>query len=184
VEGIGDAYVGEQTIKSVNFDQNKKDSIVKEETDIRWEQRFANFKKAMAKLTEAAAGIDPEREDEDLAEALSELEKEGLIQRFEYTHELAWNVMKDYLNFQGVQNIGASRDATREAFKIGLIHDGETWMDMIKSRNLSTHTYNASTAEEIYLKIIRDYYPLLRAFQQKMEALRSGKQSDIFSKEL
>lgn len=111
-------------------------------------------------------------------------EKEGLIQRFEYTHELAWNVMRDYLVYQGEQNIGGSRDATREAFRIGLITDGEGWMDMIKSRNLTSHTYNNSTAEEIYLKIIKEYYPLFLTFHQKMTSLRSDTQGDIFALEI
>lgn len=157
---------------------------MKEDTDIRWEQRFSNFNKAMVKMSQAAAGIDPALDDDALEDALTELEKEGLIQRFEYTHELAWNVMKDYLSFQGIQNLVGSRDASREAFKLGLINDGEGWMDMIKSRNMTTHTYNEATAAEIYLKIIRDYYPLFLSFQKKMESLRSGKQGDIFSKDL
>lgn len=129
--------------------------------DIRWEQRFANFNRAFDKLQKAVqtATKNPKK--------LSELEKEGMIQRFEYTHELAWNVMKDYLLYQGYTEIGGSRDATREAFKINLIGDGEGWMDMIKSRNLTTHTYNEDTAEEIYQKIIRTYYPLFVLFQQK-----------------
>lgn len=162
-----------------------------ESADIRWEQRFSNFNKAVAKLTQVVSGLKLNVDDDDLAldddqlsDALTDLEKEGLIQRFEYTHEFAWNVMKDYLTYQGVQNIGASRDATREAFKIGLISNGERWMDMIKSRNLSSHTYNESTAEEIFIKIVREYYPLFLSFQQKMESLRSSMQADLFSVEL
>lgn len=144
--------------------------------DIRWEQRFANFNKALAKLASAVKDQEPE--------SLSELEKEGLIQRFEYTHELAWNVMKDYLAYQGNTMIGGSRDATREAFKINLIEDGETWMDMIKSRNQTTHTYNEETAEDIFQKIIHKYFALFIAFQRKMETFRDGSQQNIFSQDI
>jgi nucleotidyltransferase substrate binding protein (TIGR01987 family) len=152
--------------------------------DIRWEQRYANFKKAMAKMDQVVSSIPPAQDDKDLAGALSELEIEGLIQRFEYTHELAWNVMKDYLVFQGAQNIGGPRDATREAFKIGLVQNDEGWMDMIKSRNMSSHTYNKSTAEAIYFKIVREYYPLFKDFEQKMESLRTGGHEELLSKDV
>ena len=149
--------------------------------DIRWEQRFSNFNRAFGKLNEITASLN---RDEDFSEQLSELEKEGLIQRFEYTHELAWKVMKDYLEYQGTTDIGGSRDATREAFKIGLIENGEIWMDMIKSRNLTTHTYNEATAEEIFLQIVNDYSNQFSRFQSKMETYRSGKQQDIFSQDI
>ncbi|KGO92074.1 nucleotidyltransferase substrate binding protein [Flavobacterium subsaxonicum] len=151
-------------------------------TDIRWEQRFTNFNKAFAKLKETVDTLDPEADN--FSDALSDLEKEGLIQRFEYTHELAWKVMKDYIEYQGSTDIGGSRDATREAFKMGLIDNGETWMDMIKSRNLTTHTYNEATAEDIFTKIVNDYFKLFTAFQSKMEHYRSREQQDIFSIEL
>jgi nucleotidyltransferase substrate binding protein (TIGR01987 family) len=90
---------------------------------------------------------------------LSELEEQGLIQSFEYTHELAWNVLKDFLEEQGAKNLYASKDSTREAFKAGLIQNGEIWMDMIQSRNLTSHTYNQEIAREIASKIIENYAP-------------------------
>ena len=151
-------------------------------TDIRWEQRFANFNRAFAKLQETVDSLNPN--EDGFEDTLSELEKERLIQRFEYTHELAWNVMKDYIEYQGATDVGGSRDATRSAFKIGLIADGEQWMDMIKSRNLTTHTYNEETADTIFTKIVTDYFGLFKAFQIKMEGYRDGKQQDIFSGEL
>ena len=147
------------------------------EYDIRWEQRFANFNRAFVKLQEAVQAAKD-------ATGLSELEKEGTLQRFEYTHELAWNVMKDYLIYQGNTTIGGSRDATREAFKINIIEDGEAWMDMIKSRNLTTYTYDEQTADKIYQRIIHVYYPLFAKFQDKMENLRGSTQSDIFTEDL
>jgi len=101
--------------------------------DIRWIQRFQNFKRAFARLAEAAA-LAKQRE-------LSELEEQGLIQAFEFTHELAWNVLKDYLEAQGFVDLIGSKNATREAFKNGLLEDGKVWMDMIEARNLTSHTY-------------------------------------------
>jgi nucleotidyltransferase substrate binding protein (TIGR01987 family) len=98
----------------------------------------------------------------------NEILKEGLIQRFEYTHELAWNVMKDYAAYQGNSNIGGSRDATREAFQLQLITEATIWMDMIGSRNKTTHTYNEGTSNEIYNKILNEYYSAFVDFQKKL----------------
>lgn len=105
--------------------------------------------------------------------------KEGLIQRFEYTHELAWNVMKDFLENAGNTNIFGSKDATREAFAQGLLGDGEIWMDMIKSRNKTSHTYNQETADDIFIKIMHHYFEQFLNFRNKMEEMRSGKQGQI-----
>ena len=127
---------------------------------IRWKQRFSNYKKALAQLTKF---ID---EDE-----LNELEKQGLIKAFEYTHELAWNLLKDYLQDQGIQNITGSKDSVREAFKVGLIEDGESWMDMIKDRNQTVHTYNESTAEAIATNIQTRFFALFVTLCEKMQVL-------------
>ena len=113
------------------------------EQDIRWKQRFSNYQKAYAKLAEVVKN--------NTLEQLTDLEKEGLIQRFEYTYELAWKVMKDYLEYQGITGITGSRDAIREAFQKELITNGENWMNMIKSRNQTTHLYNEATAQELSL---------------------------------
>lgn len=149
--------------------------------DIRWHQRFSNYTKAFLKLEQSVAFIkiyymsneDIRLDNVDLSYILDEIIKEGLIQRFEYTHELAWNVMKDYAEYQGNNNVGGSRDATREALQLKIIEDGEQWMDMIMSRNKTTHTYNEATAEEIYNKIIEVYFPLFLSFKIKMEEKRS-----------
>ena len=138
--------------------------------DIRWEQRFSNYNKALLKLSEAVL-LNQERE-------LSELEKQGLIQAFEYTHELAWKVMQDYLIYQGYTEIRGSRDATREAFRIELVTDGDNWMEMIKNRNLTSHTYNEETSEEIYKNIIEDFHPLFIEFQKVMRDIKE-KESKI-----
>lgn len=128
--------------------------------DIRWQQRFQNFEKAFKLLEDAVL---QSRESD-----LNELEEQGLIQRFEFTHELAWNVIKDYFEYQGNTSITGSRDASREAFNRGLIEDGEGWMEMIKSRNQSSHTYNEEVADRIIQKIINNYYFLFLAFKQEM----------------
>ncbi len=129
--------------------------------DIRWQQRFSNYKKALLHLDNAVK-LSEQR-------ALSYLEKQGVIQAFEFTHELAWNVLKDYLQDQGNQSIKGSKDGTREAFRVGLIADGEQWMAMIQSRNVSSHTYDERTAEQLVNAIIEHYFPLFESLQTEME---------------
>jgi nucleotidyltransferase substrate binding protein (TIGR01987 family) len=142
--------------------------------DIRWEQRFSNYSKAMDKLQESVEYIQSSHLNENTDEVeklavLDEMVKEGLIQRFEYTHELAWKVMKDFAEYQGTTNISGSRDAIREALQMNLIQSGEVWMDMMLSRNKSSHTYNEATANEIYSKILSEYFPELIKFRITME---------------
>jgi nucleotidyltransferase substrate binding protein (TIGR01987 family) len=142
--------------------------------DIRWEQRFSNYSKAMDKLQESVEYIQSSHLNEKTDEVeklavLDEMVKEGLIQRFEYTHELAWKVMKDFAEYQGATNISGSRDAIREALQMNLIHSGEVWMDMMLSRNKTSHTYNEATANEIYSKILSEYFPELKKFRITME---------------
>ncbi len=132
-----------------------------ENQDIRWKQRFSNFEKALLKLSEVI----------EKKEILSDLEKEGLIQRFEFTHELSWQVMKDFLIYDGIQNIIGSRSTVREAFNKGIISNGEVWMEMIESRNRTSHTYLESILESEYNKITKNYYPLFIEFQIKMKSL-------------
>jgi nucleotidyltransferase substrate binding protein (TIGR01987 family) len=131
--------------------------------DIRWKQRFDNYLRAFQALRRAVE-LAAQRD-------LSELEQQGLVQGFEFTHELAWKVLKDYLEEQGVAGIIGSKNATREAFKNGLIDDGEAWMEMIKARNLSSHTYNPETAEEIVENIITRFYPAFELMARKFTSL-------------
>lgn len=135
-----------------------------ENTDIRWVQRYSNFKKALAKMSEA---IDIVAEKYDWQDSIDELLKEGLIQRFEYTHELAWKVMKDYEEYQGYNNIRGSRDAIRLALQIGIIEDKE-WLETIEDRNLTSHNYDEEVAEDVFISIVNDYYPLLVKFDETM----------------
>ncbi len=152
--------------------------------DIRWQQRLSNYKKAFLKLEEAVTKITEHYKmdkdgsiDED--QFLDDIIKEGLIQRFEYTHELAWNVMKDFLENAGNMNIFGSKDATREACTVGLMDNGDVWMDMIKSRNKTSHTYNEETADDIFLRVMRVYYPEFVKFLSRMEGLSIGKQEKL-----
>jgi len=131
--------------------------------DTRWIQRLQNYSQALNQL-KLAVELSTQR-------PLTDLEKQGLIQSFEFTHELAWNVIKDYFLYQGNSSITGSRDATREAFQKGLILDGDNWMEMIKSRNQTSHTYNQKVAKDIVEKIQFSYLNLLILFEQKMIVL-------------
>lgn len=124
-------------------------------TDVRWRQRASNYRRALARLAEAVelSGHRP----------LSDLERQGLIQAFEFTHELSWKTLKDFLISRGVVELYGSRDTTREAFAQGLISDGEAWMEMIRHRNLSTHTDDEATVQEIVTAVVSRY---LGAFQE------------------
>jgi len=129
--------------------------------DIRWMQRFQNFTKAVHRLQDYVQKPN-----------LNELEEQGLIQAFEYTHELAWNTIKDFLEFHGNKELYGSRDATREAFKLGLIQDGDVWMSMIVSRNQTSHTYNEETAREIVNLIRNQYIPEMMSLYKKFQLLQ------------
>lgn len=131
--------------------------------DIRWKQRLQSFGKAFGQLS-AATVLAGERK-------LSELERQGLIQAFEFTHELAWNTLKDFLEADGAIGLGGSKSTTREAFKLGLIANGEEWMAMIAARNKSSHTYNEKTAGEVAAAITSSFVKEFATFQAKFEAL-------------
>jgi len=135
-------------------------------SDIRWLQRLDNYRRALRQL-QAAVALAGER-------PLSELEQQGLIQAFEFTHELAWNVLKDYFFHQGASQITGSRDATRQAFSTGLVEDGEGWMEMIVSRDQSSHTYNRATALALVERITQRYAGLFERLATRMESLRGA----------
>lgn len=141
----------------------------KQEKDIRWVQRFRNFNKAFTQLKKF---IDKKN--------LNELEEQGLIKSFEYTYELAWNTLKDYFEYQGNNHLNGSRDAINEAFKNGIITDGENWMNMFKDRNLTSHTYNESTAKEIVSNIFVNYFKLFTNLKIEMEKLIQENKDQLF----
>ena len=136
------------------------------QNDIRWIQRLSNYRKALSRLSQAISIITDNKQGEDVDALL----KEGLIQRFEYTHELAWKVMKDFAEYQGYTDIRGSRDAFRKAFEMGIISD-KRWMESIEYRNLTSHNYDNKTAEEIYKAIITVYYPLFCDFEKMMTSI-------------
>ena len=132
----------------------------------RWKYRFTNFSRAFTLLRDA---LEPG------VEALNQLEREGVIQRFEYTFELAWNTLKDRLEYDGIafQSV-TPRSVIRQAFQSGLIENGETWLDMLTDRNLSSHTYDAARIEAVlrnihdrYLALLNDLY--LRLMEEAIE---------------
>ncbi len=132
--------------------------------DSRWIQRANHFDKAFSQLKEAV----------ELAERrqLSRLEAQGLIQGFEYTHELAWKTLKEFLEARGVRDLYGSRDTSRAAFRTGLIDKAETWMEMIQSQNLTTQMYNEATAAQIVAAILGAYFAEFQTLQTKLADLK------------
>ncbi len=131
------------------------------EQDIRWQQRFYNYNRALLELGEAVELSQIRK--------LTKLESQGLIQVFEYTHELAWKTLKDFIEERGNSQIFGSKDATREAFALDLISQGEVWMSMVNSRNQTSHTYDESTAQQIVTLILNDYYPQFKLLREKLQ---------------
>ena len=125
--------------------------------DIRWQQRFKNYQKALRQLERFLKETD-----------LNDMEEQGLIQAFEYTYELAWNTIKDYLAYQGIIEVIGSRDAFRIAYNRGLILEGNIWMSMIESRIKSSHTYNEEVAKEILKEIREQYFKLFIQLEAKL----------------
>ena len=132
------------------------------EQDIRWQQRFSNYLKAFAQLEKFM--VKPE---------LSELEDQGLIKAFEYTYELAWTTLKDFLEYRGQTELYGPIDVFRRAFQLGLLADGDLWMDMLKSRNCTSHTYNKETALEICQAVKKDYYPAFAGLIETLTLLKN-----------
>lgn len=131
--------------------------------DIRWKQRFANFKKAHLQLEEALSLMN-ER-------PLTKLEKQGVIKAFEFTYELSWKVLRDYLIWQGLTSIAGSRDAIREAFKLSLISDGHAWMAMLKDRNNTVHIYDEATVTIILDNLKQSYAVLFNELDEQFDRL-------------
>ena len=132
--------------------------------DIRWQQRFENFDRALSLLKDALSRG---------PSALNQLEKEGAVQRFEYTLELAWKTVKDYLEQSGVVLSAVTpRQVIKDAFAARILDDGQTWSDMIDHRNLLSHTYDAAKFEEAVDAIHGRY---LAAFAQVRDLLGARK---------
>jgi len=136
-----------------------------ENNDIRWKQRFNNYLKALSQLEKFY----------DKGEELNKMEEQGMIKTFEYTYELAWNTIKDFYENQGEAGIQGSRDAFNLAFQRGLISDGETWMQMLKDRNRTSHTYNEETADEISESILTRYFNEFVLLKNEFEKIIGAK---------
>lgn len=128
----------------------KKGTTVNTAKEIRWKQRFQNFERAFNLLNSYQK-----------IESPSEIERAGGIQFFEMCFELAWKVMKDYLESAGY-SVEGPRDALKKAFQIGLITNGHQWIDGLDDRNLTVHTYDEETALIVDKKIHNDYFPLFK----------------------
>ncbi len=139
-----------------------------ENQDIRWMQRLSNYDKAVARLQNAAKIVSTEKQ---FSGEVDDLLKEGLVQRFEYTQELAWKVMKDYEEYQGYTDVQGSRDAIRKALQMGIIED-TAWMSTISSRNLTSHCYDEDEFNMVFNQIIHDYLPIFVKFSEKMNAIK------------
>jgi len=136
-----------------------------ENKDIRWQQRFNNYLKALSQLEKFY----------DKGEELNKMEEQGMIKTFEYTYELAWNTIKDFYENQGEAGIQGSRDAFNLAFQRGLISDGETWMQMLKDRNRTSHTYNEETVDEISESILTRYFNEFVLLKNEFEKIIGAK---------
>jgi len=136
--------------------------------DIRWKQRFSSYQSAFRQLKDAVQ-LSKER-------GLSLLEKQGLIQAFEFTHEMAWNVIKDFVEYQGNFSVKGSRDATKEGFNLGLLNNGKIWMEMIQSRNITSHLYDEKTSEAIAEKIIKEYHTEFVEFEKTITRMIDERQ--------
>jgi len=130
--------------------------------DIRWIQRFNNYQKALATLERSVIAA-KER-------ILNEMEEQGLVKGFEFTFELSWNLLKDYLESKGFKDFHGSKDTFKLAFREGIINDGEIWMKMIDDRNRSSHTYEENIAKEIITLIISNYFFKFKELSEKINS--------------
>lgn len=129
----------------------------------RWIERLATFQKAMVKLSDVVSLYQQH--------PLNEYERDSLIKRFEFTYEMAWKLMMSYEKENGVTSILGSKDVVRHAYNMTLIENGEAWMDMIDTRNQTSHLYDEQMAADVTDEIIHNYYPLLVGLQTKMKLL-------------
>ena len=133
--------------------------------DIRWHQRFLSLKKAFNQLERFIA-----------EEELNEMEEQGLIKAFEYTYELSWKTLQDLLKEKGYNDILGPKPVIEQSFQDGYITKGKEWLKMHNSRNLTTHSYDKETADEIVLQIRENYFGLFKELQIKLEEELTGKQ--------
>ena len=131
--------------------------------DIRWKQRLHNFNRALIQFNEAIKLMQ--------SRPLSNLEKQGLVQAFEFTHELAWKTLQDYFRYQGAADLYGSRDVFRKALEVGLISEGEKWFESIQSRNLTSHLYDEQVLQDLIQEISVVYARLLNELNLALNRL-------------
>jgi len=131
--------------------------------DIRWKQRLHNYNRALIQFNEAIDLLH--------SRSLSNLEKQGLVQAFEFTHELAWKTLQDYFRYQGTADLHGSRDVFRKALEVGLIRDGEKWFESIQSRNLTSHVYDEQIVQDLIDEISGTYAKQLNELNNTLNLL-------------
>lgn len=119
----------------------------------RWEERISDLSNAINRLEEAIK--------ESKKSEFSSI-KDGVIQRFEFTVELSWKALKNYLNNEGIESATTPKSSVREAFKLGVIKNADIWLEMLDDRNITSHTYNQSIADEVYERIVSNYFDELK----------------------
>ncbi len=147
-----------------NYYAASSNILVMLEKPIRWEQRFQSFSRALQRLKRYI----------DRAETLDDLYFEGMVKSFEFTYEMAWNTMKDFLESYGQTNIYGSRSAIKSALRFRLIDNGDLWSQMVDERNDTVHSYSEEMVERIVGNIRLHYFSLFQQFQQTMEMIREG----------
>lgn len=136
------------------------------EQDIRWLQRYDSFHRANKRILDIT-------ESDKTPDSLSELEMEGLIQRFEYTFELGWKVLQDLLKYKGYEFVQGPNGTLQKAFEDNMITDHDGWRRMAKARIATSHTYNDGKASEIVEKIYTEYSILLKQLAVRLGSERS-----------
>lgn len=122
----------------------------------RFEERRREFSNAVQRLKEA------------LEEKETDIVIDGVLHRFEFTFELAWKTMKDYLEYVGViEKTGSPREIIKSAFEYGMIEDGEFWINMMLARNSLSHLYDEEKSREVYKNIKNIYFELLNKLKNK-----------------
>jgi nucleotidyltransferase substrate binding protein (TIGR01987 family) len=138
--------------------------------DIRWQQRFTNYKNAFARLNDYAN-----------RQNLSDLENQGLIKAFEYTYELAWKTLQDLLKHKGYDSILGPKPVIEKCFELGYIAKGKDWVKMHKSRNLTSHIYNEDIAKDISIDIRNTYVDLFFELKEKLKKEANESSNNLFN---
>ncbi|MGE5528949.1 MAG: nucleotidyltransferase substrate binding protein [Patescibacteria group bacterium] len=123
--------------------------------------KLDNLQSALTRLAEGVAQLG--RGDD--------LQRDGVIQRFEFTFELTWKTLKAYFEEEGLQNLTSPKSVLREAYAAGIIGDEGLWLDMLRDRNLTTHIYKQELAKQIAIGIEKRYLIALQAVVDKLKDL-------------